>query len=193
VPKLLYARAPQGTDEERKIRKLAGSRHAPADWIKRARMIILSWEGLRTAMIAAKLRCHPQTVRERIHRFNAQGMDGLGDRPGAGRKPRLTELERSKIIALTRTEPPGRLVRGGGGELEAFDEKREAHWTLNALMAAARDRGIVVGRSQIRRILLREGVRWRNTRPWSQSEDPQFAPKGPESSNSIPSRRRILR
>jgi hypothetical protein len=66
VPKLLYARAPQGTDEERKIRKLAGSRHAPADWIKRARMIILSWEGLRTAMIAAKLRCHPQTVRERI-------------------------------------------------------------------------------------------------------------------------------
>jgi Homeodomain-like domain len=84
MPKLLYARAPQGTEEERKTRKLAGSRHAPADWIMRARMIVLSWEGLRTAMIAAKLRCHPQTVRERIHRFNAEGMDGLGDRPGAG-------------------------------------------------------------------------------------------------------------
>ena len=53
-------------------------------------------------------------------------------------------------------------MRGGGGELEAFDETREAHWTLDALAAAARDRAIVVSRSQIRRILLHEGVRWRN-------------------------------
>lgn len=193
MPKLLCARAPQDTEEEHKIHKLAGSRHAPGDWIFRARIISLSWRGLRTAKIAEELGCHPKTVRKRLHRFNAEGIDGLGDRPGAGRKPRLTELERSKIIALTRTEPPGRLVRGGGGELEAFDEKREAHWTLDALTAAARDRGIVVGRSQIRRILLQEGVRWRNTRPWAESEDPQFAPKGPGLSNSTPTRQRAPR
>jgi transposase len=104
----------------------------------------LSWQGLRTARIAEELGCHPKTVRKRLHRFNTDGMDGLGDRPGAGRKPRLTELERSRIITLPRTEPPGRLVRGGGGELEAFDEKRESHWTLDALTTAARDRSIVV-------------------------------------------------
>jgi transposase len=56
-------------------------------------------------------------------------------------------------------EPPGRLVRGGGGELEAFDEEGKAHWTLDALTVAAQQRGIEVSRSQIRRILLREGVR----------------------------------
>jgi transposase len=193
MPKLLRAREPADTEEERKIDKLAGSRHAPGDWIFRARIISLSWQGLRTAKIAEELSCHPKTVRKCLHRFNAEGVDGLGDRPGAGRKPRLTELECSMIIALPRTEPPGRLVRGGGGELEAFDEKREAHWTLDALTAAARDRGIVVSRSQVRRILLREGVRWRNTRTWAESEDPEFAPKGLESSSSTQSRQRTLR
>ena len=152
MPKLLRARAPHNTEEERKIHKLAGSRHAPADWIFRARIISLSWQGLRTAEITEELGCHPKTVRKHLHRFNSEGIDGLGDRPGAGRKPRLTELERSRIIALPRMEPPGRLVRGGGGELEAFDEEREAHWTLDALTAAAQQRGIEVSRSQIRRI-----------------------------------------
>jgi transposase len=70
------------------------------------------------------------------------------------------------------------LVRGAGGELEAIDEQKEAHWTLDALTAAARERGITVRRSQVRRILKAEGVRWRNARSWAESEDPEFAPKG---------------
>ncbi len=194
MPKLLRARQPEGTEEERKIRMLANSRHAPGDLIFRARIISLSWQSLRTAEIAEELGCHPKTVRTHLHRFNSEGIDGLGDRPGAGRKPRLTELERSRIIALPRTEPPGRLVRGGGGELEAFDEKREAHyWTLDALTAAAQQRGIEVSRSQIRRILLREGVRWRNTRLWAESEDPEFAPKEPGSSGSTPTHQKAPR
>jgi DNA-directed RNA polymerase specialized sigma24 family protein len=71
VPKLLSARAPEDAEEERKIRKLAGSRHAPGDWIFRARIICLSWQGLRTARIAEQLGCHTKTVRKRIHRFRA--------------------------------------------------------------------------------------------------------------------------
>jgi transposase len=118
-------------------------------------MIVLSWSGLRTTRIASELGCHPQTVRERIHRFDAEGMDGLGDRPGAGRKARITEAERSWIIWLVATDPPGRLVRGAGGELEARDEEKEAHWTLDALTAASREHGITIGRSQVRRILKR--------------------------------------
>ena len=155
MPKLVHARAPQDTVEEHKVRKLANSRHAPADWIMRARMIARSWDGLRTRAIASELGYHPQTVRERIHRFNAEGLDGLGDRPGSGRRPRITEAERSWIIWLVATDPPGRLVRGAGGELEARDEQKEAHWTLDALTCAAREHGITVGRSQVRRILSR--------------------------------------
>src|SRR5438270_10507571 len=104
MPKLLFARAPLDDKEERQIRKLAGSRHAPGDWITRARMIVRSWEGKRTTLIAQELGCHPQTVRERLARFNAEGVDGLGDRPGAGRQPRLTEQERGRIIALARSD-----------------------------------------------------------------------------------------
>ena len=114
MPKLLRACAPQDREEERKIRKLAGSRHAPGDWITRAGIISLSWRGLRTTKIAEELGCHPKTVRTRGHRFNVEGIDGLVDRPGAGRKPRITEDERSRIIALVSKDPPGRLVRYDG-------------------------------------------------------------------------------
>jgi transposase len=190
MPKLLRARSPQNAEEERQIRKLARSRHAPADWIRRARMIVHSWDGRRTTAIAAELGCHPQTVRERLVRFNADGLDGLGDRPGTGRKPRLTEAERSTIIGLVAKPPPGRLVRDGGGELAARDEDGEARWTLDALATAAQQRGIPISRSQVRRILLADKVRWRQPRSWATSADPDFAPKGRRSSPSTPTRRR---
>ena len=54
MPKLLFARPPVDVVEERKIRKLAGARHAPADWIRRAQMIALSWDGRR---VPATSRC----------------------------------------------------------------------------------------------------------------------------------------
>src|SRR5918994_191480 len=108
MPKLLRARPPVDAAEERRVRKLAASRHAPGDWIRRARMIARSWDGLRTAAIAAAVGCHPQTVRERLARFNGEGLDGLGDRPGPGRKPRLSEAERSLVLGLAATDPPGR-------------------------------------------------------------------------------------
>ena len=145
-----------------------------------------SWDGQRTTAIAAELGCHPQTVRERVARFNAEGLAGLGDRPGAGRKPRITEAERSTGIALIVTPPPGRLTRDSGGALAARVEEREAHWPRDARTAAARARGIRIGRSQVRRILLAERVRWRQSRSWATSTDPDFSPKGRRSSRWIP-------
>ena len=141
MPKLLCARAPEDLEEGRKIRRLAGSRHAPGDWIIRARIISLSWQGLRTAKIAEKLGCHPKTVRTSIHRFNTEGIDGLGDRPGAGRKPRITQDERSRIIALVAKDPPGRLRRYDGLPPETLDETKAAYWTLDTLVEAAQEDG----------------------------------------------------
>ena len=66
-------------------------------------MIVASWQGQRTTTIAAELSCHPQTVRERLHRFNAEGVDGLQDRLRPGRKRRISEAERSVVIALVGT------------------------------------------------------------------------------------------
>ena len=190
MPKYLRARMPHDDGEARKIRRLAGARHAPADWIERARIIALSWDGLDVAAIAARVGCHENKVRRWLHRFNAAGIDGLGNRPGCGRKRRITEAERSAIIALARSVPPGRLARDGAGELSAERDDGPAQWTLDTLSQVARDAGIQVGRSQVRRILLAEKVRWRRTRSWATSTDLEFAPKGPRSWSSTPPRRR---
>jgi transposase len=193
MPKLLFARRPRDATEERTVRKLAASRHAPGDWIQRPRMIARSWDGLWTTQIAAELGCHPQTVRERLARFAAEGVDGLGDRPGGGRPPRLTEHQRSQLIALARGTPPGRLRRQTDGSLATDDRRQPAHWTLDALAETAQAKGIRVGRSQVRRILLAEGVRWRPPRSWAHSTDPDFAANRPGSSRSPRTRPRARR
>lgn len=52
MPKLLFARAPIDAGEAATVRKLAGGRHGPADWIRRAKTIVLSWSGMRVPPIA---------------------------------------------------------------------------------------------------------------------------------------------
>lgn len=179
MPKQMKARAAQDTQEERLVRRLAGSHHAPADWKFHAQMVRLSWAGKTPNEIAAELGCHPQTVRIHLKRFTLEGVAGLGMRPGSGRKPRLTEQERSRILALVKQAPPGHLETQADGTMVARDEQGSAQWTLNALVQAAKEAGIQVKRSQIRRIYLREGVRWRHTHSWGDSSDPDFVPKAP--------------
>ena len=190
MPKILRVRAPQDEKEERWVRKLAASRHGPADWILHARMVARSWDGERVEAIAREVHCDPQTVRRRLHRFAVEGVEGLGDRPKPGRPRRLTVEDDSKLIALVHQAPPGRLVTQRDGTMVARKVEGEAQWSLNALARAAKEAGIVVKRSQIRTILLREGVRWRHTHSWSTPRDKDFVPKGPRSSPTTPSRRR---
>ncbi len=190
MPKQLTARLPLDSAEEQQIRKLAHSVHAPADWMVHAKMVVRSWEGLRTRQIAEALHCHAQTVRERLHAFNACGLDGLGMKPGSGRRPRLTELERTTILALVKLPPPGKPTYELTGELTTPDPQGEPEWTLDTLTAAAQQRDIHVARSQVRRIFRQEGIRWRRTRLWATSKDPNFVPKGRRSSPSTPRRRR---
>ena len=193
MSKLLFARPPRDAVEERQIRKLAGARHAPADWIRRAQIIALSWDGARVPAIAAALGCSQKAVRYRLTRFAAEGLDGLGDRPGAGRKPRITQAQRSQLLALVAGPPPGRLIRDATGELVAADATGPAVWTLDALTAAARAAGIDIARSQVRRILLADGVRWRRPRSWATSADPEFGPKERESWTTTRTHRRTPR
>ena len=199
MPKLRYARQPRDEAEHRLVRKLATSRHAPADWVWHAKMIVRSWDGARTSTIATELGCAMQTIRERLQAFTERGVEGLGLKPGGGRRPRLLEAERSVIIALARSTPPGKLVpERDSGELVAADEEGAGEWTLDTLTEAARANGSPVARSPVarspvRRILLAEGARWRRTRLWATSTDPEFAPQGRGSSPAPLLRRRERR
>jgi Homeodomain-like domain len=96
----------RGAQDPQAGRGAAGS----ADWVRRARIIALSWDGLRVPAIAQALGCSQKAVRYRLARFTADGLDGLGDRPGAGRKPRISESQRSQLLA-----PGGRPAAGPAG------------------------------------------------------------------------------
>ncbi len=162
----------------RQVHKLATSRHAPADWMWHAQMVVASWAGQRTTQIASAMHCHPQTVRERLQAFNERGLEGLGIHPGAGRPPRLTQEERSRILDLVRHPPPGKLVREpDGGELQASDPTQPGEWTLDTLTGAAQAQGIQVARSQVRRIVLHEGMKWRHTHLWANESGPELCRK----------------
>jgi len=184
MPKHLAARPPLDTLEERHVRKLTHRTHAPADWIVHAKIVARRWDGRRTRQIAAELGCHPQTVRERRHAFTDRGRDGRGIPPGAGRTPRLTQLERSTVLALVKRPPPGKPTSELTGELAAPDPDGAPEWTRETLTAAAQQCGIQVARSQVRRIFRREGVRWRRTRLWATSKDRDFAPRVPQGPGS---------
>ena len=193
MPKILRVRAAHDEREEKQVRKLAGSRHGPANWILHARMVARSWDGERVEAMTKELQCSPQTVRRRLHRFDAEGIEGLGDRSKPGRPRRLTTQDDSKLIAVVRQVPPGRLVTQRDGTMVAREEEGEAQWSLNALARAATEAGIVVKRSQIRRILLREGVHWRHTHSWATPHDKDFVPQERWSSPTLPNHRRARR
>src|SRR5260370_35298328 len=141
MPKILRVRAAQDEKEERWVRKLAVSRHGPADWIVHARIVARSWDGERVEAIAKELGCSPQTVRRRLHRFDAEGIEGLGDRPKSGRGRRLTTFDDSKIIALVRQPPPGRWATHRAGPMGARDGQGSPHRTLHALAHAPDEPG----------------------------------------------------
>jgi transposase len=185
-----FARPAKDPAEERTLRKLAAARHAPASWVQRARIVTGSWDGATVAELADRLGCRTKTVYKWLHRFNAAGVDGLADLPRPGIPRRLDEHDRGRIIALARSTPPGTLVQGGEGLIAPEEPTAPARWTLDTLTASARAEGIQVARSQVRRILLAEGLRWRRTRSWITSPDPDFAPKERRSSPSTPVRRR---
>ena len=100
--------------EERRIRRLASARHAPASWLQRARIVTVGWEGAQVGQIAAQLGCQPRTVYRWLHRFNAGGIDGLGDLPRSGRPRRLGELERGQLIAFGPQPATGAAAAGAG-------------------------------------------------------------------------------
>ena len=46
-----------------------------------------------------------QTLRDWVHRYNTEGVDGLCDRPRSGRKPRLSEDQLIEFDKIVETQP----------------------------------------------------------------------------------------
>src|SRR5215831_16388539 len=95
------------TDGERmKLAQIVRARTAPVRLVERARIILLSLDGLSAPQIATQLGMSAKTVRHWITRFNATGLAGLDDAPRAGRPATYTQDEQSRVIARARSLPP---------------------------------------------------------------------------------------
>jgi len=133
---------------------------------RHARIVLLSTGGVRNREIARLCDCSPQWVRIIIHRFNAQGLDGITwypfyqDRTGQPRKFFADVIERIVEVVLS---PPRQLI--GMNE-----------WSLPKLRAYLIEQGIVdaISVEHLRTLLRSRRVRWRRTKTWKESRDPDF-------------------
>jgi hypothetical protein len=96
---------PLGPQEAEAIQKLLRSRTVPAGIYQRALMIYWSSQGQTPSEIAARLEHKFDNVRKWIRRFNAAGLAGLQEKPGRGRKRRLTEGDALPVVETVLTPP----------------------------------------------------------------------------------------
>jgi transposase len=168
------------TEEERAtVEKMAASRTAPARQVERAQILWQAGQGRTVAQIAQHLRLNPQTVRDWLKRFNAEGLAGLDDRPRPGKPPTYTPEQTGQVIACALSDPQ---------ELGL----PFASWTLDRLAAyLSESESLPIKRSRISELLVAEGLRWRQQETWfGERVDPEFAEKRGASRRSTPPRLR---
>jgi transposase len=164
---------PLTADEAGELRRRAASRTLPARVVERAKMIVLVYEGQRVPAVAARLGVGADVVRAWLKRFNAEGLDGLQDRPRAGRPATYTPEQVGAVVEASLTKP-------------ADLGLPFAAWTLDRLAAYLQEaKGIPIKRTRIDEILAAEGLRWRTQETWfGERVDPAFAEKRGPSSRS---------
>jgi transposase len=136
--------------------------------------------GLTAPQIAAQVGVGEATARQWIKRFNAAGLAGLDDAPRPGRPVTYADDAQSQVIAKARSLPP---------KPQDGDVPPTCHWTLDRLQEELNKDGVPIKRSQIRRLLRAEHVKWQRPRTWLASDDPAFAEKRGPSSGSTASPR----
>jgi transposase len=157
------------TDEERtKIERMIHAQTAPVRLVRRARIIAWATTGLSVPALASELKLSEKCVRQWIERFNQTGLEGLDDAPRSGRPRTYDARVDSQVIAKARGLPP---------KPPDAEVPPTGHWTLDRLQAELAKDGLAIKRSQIRRILRAEHLKWQRPRTWLESDDPQFAEK----------------
>ena len=129
----------------------------------RAQMVLLSAEKkLKVDEIADIVRESSVTVLRWLHRYIAEGIQGLMDAPRAGRSLILTDEFRKRLLEVVRRRPRSL-------ELEY------SMWTLQRLADfMAEDTGIRVSTETIRRALAKEDIVFSRPQHTISSPDPEY-------------------
>ncbi len=158
---------PLAPDEHRALK--AGLRSPDSFTLRRCQVLLASAEGLRPSLIAARLGCASQTVRNAIRAFEAEGLACLrqkSNRPKSSR-PELDDARCERLRALLHRSP-----RDFG--------KPTGLWTLALAAEVGHERGLTAHRvsdETIRQALRRMGMGWKRAKAWVTSPDPAYARK----------------
>jgi transposase len=140
-----------------RLEAVAANRNSPQKHVWRARIVLLTAAGLGTVEIMRRTGKSKTCVWRWQERFMAAGVDGLlHDKTRPSRVPPLPAEVVERVIALTRSDPPGEAT----------------HWTGAAMAEAA---GISV--SSVQRIWRSHGLQPHQVRQFKLSTDPLFAAK----------------
>jgi transposase len=132
---------------------------------RHARIVLLSRGRVANRDIAVRVGCTPQWVRKIIHRFNSGGIDAIVWYPyycGRG-GPTKFMADITEQIAQVALSPPSQLIG-------------MSVWSLAKLRDYLVAQKIVVSISleHLRQILRDRKIRWRHTKTWKESTDPEF-------------------
>ena len=139
-------------------------RHAQKPRLRtRAQMILLLFEqGMIASEVASIVRCCEQTVRNWIRRFNAEGTEGLRDRPRPRDPVKVTSEYRDRLLQVVRRRP-----RAMGQPYSL--------WTLQRLADfMAEETGIRLSHEGVRLVLKAEGIKMSRPQPKISSPDPEY-------------------
>lgn len=143
--------------ERKALERLLARRSAHAGHVRRARVILLSAEGVPGLEIAERVGITKQHVSRIRARFVAGGVDGLAEQPKAGRKDHAVPAETvEKILQTTLSPPPAGRSR----------------WTTRLLAKKFK-----VTSATVSRILRANGLKPHLVRTYKVSRDPEFATK----------------
>jgi transposase len=81
------------------------SRTRDADQARRLLALALVLDGASRTDAARACGMDRQTLRDWVHRYNAEGIAGLVDRPPPGRKPQLTAAQEAELTQIVETGP----------------------------------------------------------------------------------------
>lgn len=152
--------------EKIKLRRLKRQRRNAVN-SRNARIIMLSSGHMSNAAIAAMVDCTATWVRQIIHRFNDDGIDGICYYPWfQGRSPRVFTSDICEEIAAVALSSPIALIG-------------MTQWSLAKLRQYLIEQKVIAHISirWLGEILHRYKVRLRRTKTWKESTDPLFVQK----------------
>jgi transposase len=146
-----------GPGDRDRLEAIVASRNSPQKHVWRARIVLLTADGLGTNEMMRQTGTSKVTVWRWQERFMQAGVAGLlRDKTRPSRIPPLPAKLRERTVALTLGDPPGETT----------------HWTAEMMAKAA---GISV--SSVQRIWRAHGLQPHRMRQFKLSRDPEFVPK----------------